>query len=573
MKRLSVFLASVALVQGFASAAPTVSYYAPEQQLERWHNERWIGVPPNNPGNPSTAIQQSIGNSIRSTSPSSFWNVYKSGGTRLLPGTMNLAKGLGRSIGYGAAISIGAGLINKGLERFFQQMQQDASPQGNLYRCLSNSAANNTGVSLDSVCESRTSNTAIKWPHGSYDKTFNNWWEVRHPSGFYHFYVSQEAGGKYGVAYACPAKQFTNNHSLQSVSQVEALYTQYVQVCVVESPQRTDITLNDYITGRPEFNIEPDSKIVPQIIDATAKYVENTPPTIDGTAPLYPGVTLNPLPTRHQLYGNPIDCRVDTDSDGWGDCEELLRNSDPDDKNSVPDIMRDSDGDGVRDEIEDRFQTNPYDPNDKPTDEQLKEFTDLDADGVPDKDDLDIDGDGVPNESDPEPLNKNIPVRCNSGYKPSLDGKTCVPEQSEEKCPEGQKLNDATPPKCVLDEEKTDNPVGDACGDFSLKRLTAHTAHYLRDVFFSCDRQGLDELSILISTKFPFSLIGSLNGLVTADGGNGENPLPTKIGPFELDWLFASSFFAFAKIAFRAVLWFMFASWLIGRLSGQVVLQ
>jgi hypothetical protein len=66
-----------------------------------------------------------------------------------------------------------------------------------------------------------------------------------------------------------------------------------------------------------------------------------------------------------------------------------------------------------------------------------------------------------------------------------------------------------------------------------------------------------------------------MNSIVSIGETNGtqENSLPTHLGPFELDFSFANAFFTFVRVAFRAVIWFFFTSWLLNRVSGQVTLS
>jgi hypothetical protein len=153
------------------------------------------------------------------------------------------------------------------------------------------------------------------------------------------------------------------------------------------------------------------------------------------------------------------------------------------------------------------------------------------------------------------------------------DGK-CGPDPDKDKkdCEKvtGQVFDPATS-KCG---KKDDPPVPDDCGVFTISRLIQHTGSYLKDVVFPCKDLDWGDVGRALQNKFPFSLITQMNSITAVgEATSSENSLPTSIGPFSLDFSFANPFFAFIKIAFRAVLWFMFFRWLLGRLSGQVIIS
>lgn len=301
-----------------------------------------------------------------------------------------------------------------------------------------------------------------------------------------------------------------------------------------------------------------------------------------------PGVLTNPGNRPHPADGQPTDPAdplskpLDTDKDGIPDWRDGDDDGDgaPDneeteegqkDKNITPDRYRDTDGDGVPDsedldddgdgfpdDVEEREGSNPKDPSDKPTDKPC---------GVP--------GEvrGPSGSCQPEEEEEEKPKECTPGSSLGQDGKTCEPDKEEEKCPEGKKSDGGEPPKCV-DDSDDKGPVKDDCGDFAIKRLLTHTGHYLRDVVFPCEDYDWTKFSGLVSNKFPFSVAASMGTIFKSDvSGSSPSPLPTKLGMFDIDIGFAASFLAAIKLMFRAAVWWLFFSWLAGRLSGQVVLS
>lgn len=156
------------------------------------------------------------------------------------------------------------------------------------------------------------------------------------------------------------------------------------------------------------------------------------------------------------------------------------------------------------------------------------------------------------------------------------DGKCKVdPEKDKKECEktQGNAYNSDTK-KCGKEEDRKQYE----CGDFSISRLIKETGKYLKDVVFPCpaDDMGWDEVTGKLAEKFPFSIISSMNNIVNigdTGGGSQESSLPTTMGPFTLDFSFASTFFAFIRVAFRALIWFLFMTWLLNRVSGQVTLS
>lgn len=567
-------LALSAFFNSSLAAGAETPYYSTYNQLDRWHNERFKGTPVNTyPSGDTIApnYRMQLANTVNSHSADDLWTKLK--GNRLVQGSGNLIKGSGRSIGYGFAFSIGAGLFNAALQKFFDQARLDASGQNQLYTCLSNSVNMGESLSLDSTCETKSNTNEGTFPFGPapiYPKDAI-WWNF-HPQGLGPFYFTiRDNGHSWGVSFACGSPGGPNGQTSVSpnLAGVQPLYDNYLRECNYSSSSVTPIPLSEYIDGSNRTPPRPEIK--QQLKQTIINYINTAPIDLSGTKPITPGVTMSPLPSINQIYGQPIDCNQDLDADGWGDCEEIQRGSDPNSRTSTPSPTRDTDGDGVTDFDEDTAGTDPYDPSDHP------EISDLDGDGIPDSTDPDIDGDGVPNESDPDPKDKTIPVKCNSGYKPSLDGKSCVPEQSEEKCPEGQKLNDATPPKCVVDEDKKDNPVGDECGDFSIKRLTTHTGHYLRDIVFPCESIAdlFQPLISAASVKYPFSMLGALDGdlIDVGSGGDQSSVLPTDFGPWTLDWGWLSGLLAVTGLLFKGFLTWLGVDLILSRLLGQVVIK
>lgn len=152
---------------------------------------------------------------------------------------------------------------------------------------------------------------------------------------------------------------------------------------------------------------------------------------------------------------------------------------------------------------------------------------------------------------------KEEPTPCQSGDP------ACTPKP--EPCPTGQvKGFDGA---CHVPDP------GDACGDLSLARAVAHLGSFLRDVFLPCTPLDWAGITALFSNKFPFSIALSIGGFVTDSGGGSSNTLPTKYGPFEIDFGWAAGFLNFVRLAFRTFLWVMFFRWLLDRVAGQVVLS
>lgn len=155
---------------------------------------------------------------------------------------------------------------------------------------------------------------------------------------------------------------------------------------------------------------------------------------------------------------------------------------------------------------------------------------------------------------------------CPEGSVKSSTGKC----ESDPSCPEGTKRG--SDGKCESPEDN--QPVPDDCGDFGIKRLLMHTGHYLRDVVFPCENYDWEKFPQLVMSKFPFSVVERMTTFFAAEGGDSAGAaLPSSLGPFALDFGFAAGFLSFIKLAWRAALWWLFFSWLAGRLSGQVVLS
>lgn len=511
--KVIILLLLITLSASYAVTNET-PYYATQQQLERWHNERY-------PGNEiRTSLQNMTGEMdtiqrgyrmqlrapLQAAGPDGYWKIIKPGGVKTMTGALDMAKSGGRMIGYGAAFTIGTALAEKAFQSFFDEVKSEASPQNELYTCLSNS--NNLGFDLGLTATCGQVETVMSFPSGplpTAEQSTITWFNFTDSNNLrYSFTVIYDYAYSGGIQYFIQA-QCGNLFNWAFNAQNNGVYDDfqaYTNSCV--PPRKSaPIDLATYIDGGSVNGqqIPPHPNVKQDIYNAVDRYLERQPLDLSGRAPIVPGVQLVPLPNINQMYGKPLDCSIDTDGDGWGDCEELLRQSDPNNRTSVPNTTRDTDGDGAVDALEDVLQTNPYDPASVPTPEQLG---DLDADGIADAIDPDIDGDTVPNEQDPEPRNKAVPVTCTPGYKSTPDGRSCIPDpdqvpKDEESCVgAGGTWADGA---CSLPEDKTPGlpTIPDLPPD---QQPVPPQFDTLKDNF----SQNLQNVKLTASDKFPFGI-------------------------------------------------------------------
>lgn len=554
-----------------AAAAGTDSPWRTAPTLDQMNRRAWAPpslLPPGGDTVPR-GWQMELARGVRAQ-PTSAVAALSRGGAPLQV-AVNLAKSGGRVIGYGGLLQVGAIAVNAALSAALQRMQQDVSSVHNdLAECLRESNAAGITEFSHMICGKVTAN--VVFPHGEYPSSgTKTWWDFTNNNRVFNFRVQSRynnGSDNYILTYTCgdTSSGPISANRYASSANVESEFLYYTRVCrggTVSTPISLDTwRQGGTVNGTP---IAPHPNIDQYVREEVARHFENMPPSTTGPN-MWPGVSIANAPTINEYYGAPVEPWLDGDSDGWSDAEELARNSDPSDPNSKPDLNRDTDGDGVPDGLEDKYKTNPYDPKSKP------DLNDMDGDGVPDETDPDIDGDGVPNESDPDPLDKTIPVKCATGYKTSLDGKSCLPEQSEEKCPEGQKLNDATPPKCVVDEEKKDDPVGDECGNFSIKRLTTHTAHYLRDLVAPCDDFSdlVKPITEQLQVKFPFSVAAGLKDWFKVQGDTSTaQQMPDSLSVIPLEWGWLTGLWSLIKTVVGVALYAWFGMWLLDRFTPR----
>lgn len=571
--------------------------------------------PPSTPA-PTTFTSQwqgGMGQAFSQQSSDEIWKAVKDGGTKRIPGALNLAKGAGRLIGKGALFNLVPMGINAALEYAFHEIQKEASSNSQMGLCFSNSVNMGYPLGMDAVCQTVETTSAYNFPSRSLPSTpdaWVAWWSIENPELNHRFYwqIKLIGGPYYTVNYRCKygSVDFGFLGDLHS-DDVAVTYRDYVQRCqppprIVSDP----VNLTDFVEGDPSRNIAPHPEIKNEIKNAIVNYYQNqATPNPDPSRPIYPGIEFEGTITTNEFYGVAVNPDEDIDRDGWSDAEELLRGSDPQDATSKPDPNRDTDGDGATDAQEDALGTDPYDPASKPEPDQIedmdqdgipndkdpdidgdgilneddsdprnKNIGDLDKDGIGDLKDPDKDGDGVPNEEDPEPENKEVPIKCSTGFVPDATGKTCIPEEDEEKCTTGHSFNAETQ-KCEPDENA--DKVGDECGDFNVKRLLAHTGHYIRDVVFPCESIGdvFKPLMDKASGKYPFAMVTAFKtGVVkTPDAADQSATLPNKLGPFELDWSWLAPLITVVGLLFKGATSWLAVDLVLSRLMGQVVVK
>lgn len=331
------------------------------------------------------------------------------------------------------------------------------------------------------------------------------------------------------------------------------------------------------------------------IRDIVARYIASRPALI-------PSIT-TPTPNVNQLEDNPYaDPTLDTDGDDVFDSVEADKGSDPNDPNSKPApdapenpdevtstktvTIRNPDGsttrtttttyaDGTKKVVEVTTKTvTTTNPDGSKTTKTTTTTTTTDRDGKQTTRTTTKEETTPAPEPEPEPPKDKGECEAKGGTWTDGEPGTCTlpPKSDKEKeCEASGRVWDSVNETCggKKEEEPTDE-----CGNFAVSRLMKYPSGWLKDVVFPCDSLDWSQLSDIVTSKFPFSVVSSIKDSFQVDAsGGGPNPLPTKLGPFEFDLSFADGFFSFVRLAFRAVIWWLFFVWLAGRLSGQVVLS
>jgi len=613
MRARAALLAVIALAAGHQSAQAQT--YTLDEVLRPVDQVKFGDVhrrPPSVPLPPiptgtAAAWRAELAGAVKAVPTQTLWETVKSSGSNILRNPVSLAKGGARLMGQGALFQIGAMGINAALTAFFNQVQSDANPERSLLEgCIESSIIAGFSDPLMN-CGSVATNTVMSFPKGAYPSypDSSTWWA--YPTGHY-FGVNTSTNG-YQVSANCPPTDnkpgfSANPGSPLSVAQIEDMYSRYLKDCEPHTVTKTaPIPLSVYVDGGSVSGqpILPHPEIKQQIKDAVVYYIENNYPRPAANGEVYPGMTLSPAPSASGWYGVPVSIYDDEDGDGWSDWEEILRGSDPNDATSKPNPLRDTDGDGATDADEDRLGTDPYDPKSSPEKEKI---TDTDGDGIVDADDPDDDNDGWTDEdeiaagSDPK-LKTSVPEDTDKDGTPDFkdpdddnDGATDEeeiaartdpkdpnskpPEKDPDACPSGQKSDGGDPPKCIPDTDPKD-PVGDKCGDLSVKRFLAHTGHALRDVVFPCKAPGdiFKPLMEKAGSKYPFAMVSAFqNGVVqTPNSGDQSATLPAKLGPFDLDWSWLAPLITVVGLLFKGATSWLAVDLVLSRLMGQVVVK
>lgn len=534
---------------------------------------------------------------VKYSSSANYANALRGTATTLGSKAFNVAKGGLRFIGVGALMQVGALSVNAALQWFYKQAQMS------------------TGTALDTAY-----NGAIPWTFaiGPGQCYVNNksWTDWSSGTGVVKLYHEGELSAGYMIAggsIASHRSAFSGSGHLECDDEMRRSIETATQTYLnnrfpnsagtwerstagtTYSPQlypgdyrdwpwvytNSGSNLADVIENDPAAYDALRNQVMPQYLDAhPVTDQELTQGKLPGGA-TYTLQSGQPVTVNH-VYGGPYDQNADTDGDGYSDYLELRSFSPMDDPQVIPGDLDndgtvdiddpDQDGDGATDEQEDAAGTNRRDP------QSIPESLDFDGDGIANDLDPDDDNDGTPDASDPDPLNKNVPVKCTAGMTPSEDGRSCIPAKAEDGCPEGYRaVPGADPPKCepIPDTENKD-PVSDQCGDFSVKRLMTHTGHYLRDVFKSCRDLGdiWKPVQTAAAQKFPFSLVAALNKpLIKTETGAAGPAIPTNWGYFTVDMSRYDSVWAIAKVLFKTVLGVAFLALLLNKLMGQVIIS
>lgn len=548
----------------------------------------------------AAAWKAELSRSTAAVPTSTVWNSVKSGG--VFKATVDVAKTASRRIGYGGALQIGSLLISAALTHAYNKVSESSA----LRLCMSNSLANDYPLGPGMACEVGEKATTLGFPRGDLPTAQSGtqvWWNYNIDGVPYQFVV-HGSDGNYKVSASCPEYAHRLGFEFFGPDFVNDIYNNYVRLCKPPANvTKVPVDLQTFVEGGRvgDRDIPPHPEMKQQIHDAINDYLRDVDPNPDATGAFHPGLTFDDPPTINEWFGDAIDVTQDLDNDGWSDAEEILRGSDSQDSSSVPNPQSDTDGDGWSDVDEDRLRTNPYDPAKKPgdldgdgipdiedpdkdgdgwlNDDELKYGSDpmnpesvppdLDQDGIIDALDPDIDGDGVPNEKDPDPMDPTVPVDCPAGEIVGPDGKTCEPEPT--KCPEGTVTDPNDSQKCIPGQKPPDD-----CGDFSVKRLLAHTGQYLKDVVFPCEDIGdiFEPLMEAAKNKYPFALLDSLDNMVSVDGSTDRAAvLPNKLGPLDMDWTWLPTLLTVVGLLFKGFCAWVGVDILLSRLTGQLVIK
>lgn len=117
---------------------------------------------------------------------------------------------------------------------------------------------------------------------------------------------------------------------------------------------------------------------------------------------------------------------------------------------------------------------------------------------------------------------------------------------------------------------------GNECNDFSVPRFLKHPGTYIKELFIPCDQwtNVFDELKDAVKDRFPFSMTSRLDHLVTFNGtANQADVLPSKIGPFDLDWSWIAPLLLVTSVLFKSAIGYIAINFVIGKFSGQLVMK
>jgi hypothetical protein len=157
-----------------------------------------------------------------------------------------------------------------------------------------------------------------------------------------------------------------------------------------------------------------------------------------------------------------------------------------------------------------------------------------------------------------------------------------IPKAEPKPCQSGDPACTPKPDECPTGQVKGSDGIckapdpGDACNDFSLARFASHPATYIKDLFIPCDGMSdvFNRLASAVHDRFPFSLTSKLNQLVTASGSPEQSAvLPSRLGPFDLDWAWIVPLLFTVGLLFKAAIAFIAIDVLLGKMTGQLVIK
>lgn len=503
-------------------------------------------------------------------------------------GAVNVAVSGSRLIGYGGAVAVSSAVIGAGLSWYMQQAQNAIDGQAPTLASLRDQVVSIQDAQQYAYCN--VSDGPYAGPNyrvNCYGAGFG----LRDGIGGGLTALTGETPNEMALRItqqavgASPIMQIISSPAPAPDGYINGSIAVGIPASCDKKPSVSEL-MNGYYDSCHHYQVPPNDKVVSEARKVAIQYITEHPPTPAELAAgrLGPGVALTPAPNPNQVSGQPDDPTVDTDKDGATDQEEVRQKTDPNDPKSKPGVagtktttVRNPDGSTTKT----TETTHPDGSKDKVSETVKREVTTTDATirtrttttttsshTTPTGEEttmepvVKVDETEIPN---PNPTPKEEAPCTAGGGTWNPETSSCTPKPPKE-CPEGQiaGANDT----CELP------PAGDTCGDFSVPRLLQHTGSYLKDVVFPCDSLDWGAFRGMLADKFPFSIALAVNSFMSGStGGGASNPLPTKMGPFEMDFSFAGAFLAFVKGAFRTILWVLFFRWLLDRVAGQVVLS